>query len=375
MSKQILGILTATLALGLVLSGCAGVAPEGDPANSGGADSADVKAAEAVVSEYTGQPSAFPVTEPLAVLPAGARIAFMDCGSPICALFGDLIKEPAGELGMTVTSIEAGTTADGAAAAFDTVLEGGYDGVIVVGLAPSLWARELEELNAADIKIVTTGIDGIEPESVVATGHGGPGNYVGGEIMASWVVADSGGSADSVYFKTPEISASEASARGYVSQMETICPDCSVEVIDIPVSQFGAGGAQIAVDYLIANPDTRYAVFAIGEQAGGLPAAMRAADVTDVKTMLYAPDPSVLAGIKSGDFTAGVGLDLPTMVWTMVDSMARGVTDQPIDQLVLDEAIPRQILTADDLDGDLSAGWSGYPDFADRFNALWADAK
>ena len=124
---------------------------------------AETDKAKAVVESYSGHPSPFPITEPLLKKPTGKKIAIVDCGSPICGIFADVAEAPAKELGMIPTRIKSGTTADGVATAFDTVLEGHFDGVFVPALAPSLWDRYLEKLNADHVPVVTSGIIGPRP--------------------------------------------------------------------------------------------------------------------------------------------------------------------------------------------------------------------
>ena len=368
MHSKTLGVVAGAAAAALVLAGCqtGGDAPSGDA-------KADVAAAEAGVAKFA-EPSEFPVTERLEKLPTGARIAIVDCGSPICGLFADLAVTPAEMLGMTATRIEAGTTADGVAAAFDTVLEGGYDGVFVPAIVPSLWERDLDELNAAGIPVVTSGAIGVDPSKVVASGAAAPSSSSSGVLMADWVVAENGDDTNVVFYHTPELSFSQTINDAFLGEMEKLCPACPVRTVEIPVTQFGGGGAQIVVDDLLANPDTTSAVFAVGEQAIGLPTALKAADL-EVQTLLNSPDPSVLAGIQDGSFTAGIGVDLAVLTWTMIDSLARGITGQEVTDFVKGDPLVRQLLTADNLTGDVSHGWTGYPDFADRFAALWADAE
>jgi len=361
--------LALAAAAALVLAGC--TATEEPGTGSGGG--ADVAAAEAGLAPFL-EPSAFPVTEPLETLPTGARIAVLDCGSPICGLFGDLAVAPAEALGMTVTRIESGTTADGVASAFDTVIEGEFDGVFVPALAPSLWERELDELNEAGIPVVTSGISGLDPDKVVASMATSLSSTTSGALMADWAVTQEADATNAVFYTTPELSFSAAVNEGFIAELEKLCPDCTVRTVEIPVAQFGGGGAQIVVDDLLANPDTNVAAFAVGEQAIGLPSALRAVDL-EIKTILNSPDPSVLQGIKDEEFTSAIGVDLAVLTWTMIDSLARGIVGQEVGDAVHNDEIVRQLLTADVLPEDVSRGWSGYPDFAERFQALWADAQ
>lgn len=371
MHSKKLGVI-AIVAITVTLSACSTGAGTGNGSSSGA--KADVAAAKAGLKPFLDAPSEFPVTEPLAKLPTGAKIAVMDCGSPICSLFADLAVAPAKALGMTTTRIEAGTTADGVASAFDTVLSGDFDGVFVPAIAPSLWARQLDELNAAKIPVVTSGIIGIDPAKIVAAGAAEPSSYSSGVLMADWVVAQDGDKTNAVFYTTPELSFSATINKGFLAEMGKVCKGCTVRTVDIPVAQFGSGAPQIVVDDLEANPDTTTAAFAVGEQSIGLPSALKAADLK-VKTLLNSPDPSVLAGIKDGSYTAGIGVDLAVLTWTMIDSLARGITGQAVGQAVKDDDLVRQVLTADNLPADVKQGWTGYPDFAARFTKLWADAK
>jgi ribose transport system substrate-binding protein len=54
-----------------------------------------------------------------------------------------------------------------------------------------------------------------------------------------------------------------------------------------------------------------------------------------------------------------------------MDSLARLTTGQPAAPGAVQDIPPLQFLTAADLPGDVSKGWTGYPEFAQRFMALW----
>ncbi|GHF22590.1 sugar ABC transporter substrate-binding protein [Pseudolysinimonas yzui] len=361
--------VAAVAALALFLAGCSTAEDTNDDAGG-----VDVEAAQAAIQPYLDAPSAFPVTEPLETLPTGKRVALLDCGSPVCGLFAAIAVAPAEALGIELVRIEAGTTADGVAAAFDSVLEGGFDGVFVPALAPSLWERPLAELSAAGIPVVTSGVTGVDTTAVAVAGASEPSTELSGRLMALWAIAQDGADTDVVFYVTPEITFLNLLGEVFTETVTEECPGCSVRVVDIPVATFGSTAPQIVVDDLLAHPNTTAAVFGAGEQAIGLPSALTTADI-EVKTLFNAPDPAVLAGIQDGSYTAGFGLDLPVLTWTMVDSLARLMTDQEPAEAATNDELVRQFLTIDNLEGDVSHGWTGYPDFADRFLALWADAN
>jgi ribose transport system substrate-binding protein len=335
---------------------------------------ADVEAAKAFVERYSERPSPFPITEPLLKKPTGKKIAVVDCGSPICGIFADIAEAPANELGMMTTRIKSGTTADGVATAFDTVLDGHFDGVFVPALAPSLWDRYLDKLNAAHIAVVASGIIGLDQAKVPVAIAAEPSAMVSAAVMADWAVARDGGKLNTVFYTTPEISFIALIATNFVKDVKARCPTCQARVVEIPVATFGNKAPSIVVDDLLAHPKTTSAVFAVGEQAIGLASALKTADIK-LPIFLNSPDPSTLAQIQDGTYEAGFGSDLALMSWMAMDSLARLTTGQAPSEGARKDELVVQVLHAADLKGDLSHGWSGYPDFPRRFKALWANAK
>jgi len=63
------------------------------------------------------------------------------------------------------------------------------------------------------------------------------------------------------------------------------------------------------------------------------------------------------------------------MSWMAVDSLARLITGQAPSEGARKDELVLQVLHSSDIKGDVSHGWSGYPDFPARFKALWANAK
>jgi ribose transport system substrate-binding protein len=361
----------AVVVSSLVLAACG----SGSDGSSGdGAAEADTEAAEALIAPYTGQPSKFPITEPLATKPTGKRIAYLDCGTPICGLFYTLGKPPMEALGMSLTSIKSGLQADTVQAAFDTVIQDGYDGVFVPAIPPALWERGLEQLQAAEIPVVTSGAVGLDPTAVPVQQAGTQDSTRAGQVLAGQVVSETGGESDVAIYYTPELDFTNLIKDSFVAEMKKLCPDCAVRPVKVPVSTFGTTSQTVIVDDLQAKPDTKTAVFAVGEQAAGLPAALKTAGI-EIETIVNSPDPANLEAIQKGDLTLGFGLDLPVIAWTAADSLARLTTGQPVDPGATQDIAPRQMLKAADLQGDMSHGWTGYPDFADKFMALWAGAK
>ncbi|MGY1812347.1 sugar ABC transporter substrate-binding protein [Blastococcus sp. SYSU D00820] len=357
-------------ALALALTGCGG---DGGSGSSGGGANADVDAARQLIADYVDAPSAFPVSTPLEASPAGKRIAYMDCGTPICGLFYDLAQAPTAELGMELTRIDTGLNADTVATAFDTVVAGDYDGVFVPAIPAQLWESGLDALTDAGIPVVTSGMVGGDADRIPVRQASEVAQQLAGQLLAAYVVAENGDETDVVFYTTPELQLTTVIYEAFEAELAELCDGCAVRSAEIPAASFGTRSSSLVVDDLQAHPSTRTAVFAVGEQAAGLPAALETAGL-EVQTIANGPDPATLEQIQNGDMAAALGLDLPVVAWTVVDSLARLVTGQEVDPGAAADQPPMQFLTADNLPDDISHGWTGYPDFPERFGTLWAAA-
>jgi ribose transport system substrate-binding protein len=376
--RAALGI--AALASALLLTACGGSSspatassPSASGSGSGSTTGADVAAAKSAIAPYVGQASKFPIDTPLDKKPTGKRIAYLDCGTPICGLFSQLAQPAFQQLGMKLTTIKAGLKPDTVQAAFDTVIQDKYDGVFVPAIPPQLWARGLAALKSAEIPIVTTGVVDADPYVKVQQA-GTINSTTSGGLMADWVVAKHGADANVVLYYSPELAFQGVIKDAFLAEMTKVCSACKVRSVAISVTTFGTTAASTIVSDLQANPNTKTAVFGIGEQTPGLPAALKTANIK-IESVVNSPDPANLEEIKKGEFTVGLGLDLPVISWTAADTLARQVTGAEPAPGATADVPPEQFLGPSDLQFDVSKGWTAYPDFAKRFGALWSSAQ
>lgn len=354
----------------LALAACGG----SDSSGSEGAGSADTATAKEMIAPYVGQPSPFPISTPLETAPTGKKVAYMDCGTPICALFYDIASPAAEALGMELTRVDTGQAADTVSTAFDTAVNGGHDGVFVPAIPPALWERGLDALNEAGTPVVTTGVTGGDPSKIDVMQVSDVNVTEAAHLLAAYVVAEHGADVNAVLYRTPELPFTGLMADEFQQQMDELCDGCDVRIADIPASTLGNRAPSIIVDDLQAHPDTKTVIFSVGEQANGLAAAMKTANL-DAEMIANSPTPETLQQMKDGDIDAALGLDLAVIGWTAMDSLARLSTGAEADPGALADQPPMQFLTAEDLPEDVSHGWVAYPDFADRFMTLWAPAS
>jgi ribose transport system substrate-binding protein len=370
--RKYAGVAIALAAV-LTVGGCApAVAPD---QTNGSVGSADTARASELASVYLDGPSEFPVATPLETLPAGKRIAFIDCGTPICALFHALIEAPAAALGMEVLRIDAGHAADTVQAAFDAAIASEVDGVFVPGIDSALWERGLDDLTAAGIPVVTTGMTGGDAERIPLRHVSEVSIKRAADAMAGYVVAEQGADVNIVLYQTPELNFTTLFAEEFILTMQELCDSCVARTVDIPAAALGNRAPTIVADDLQAHPETSTALFGVGEQANGLTAALTTAGIDDREILVFIPGPETLQQTKDGLVDFVLGLDLTIIAWTTADTLAKLITGQAVDEFTLGDNPVMQFLAAEDLPADVSLGWTGYQDFPERFAALWANAK
>ena len=370
---------SAAALLALALAACGGSSSPSSGAGSSTTGSqvseADGKAAaSAAIEPLVGKPSAFPVNEPLGQpLPPGTKFAYLQCATTVCGLFGQLLAPPVAAIGGELTVVPSGSTASTSQAAVASVLALKPDAVLVAGVDPAQFGGGLKKLSDAGVKVVTISVaKDTAPFGITFNYIGADTAKSGGSLMADWVIARQGTASDVVFYGVPGIDYSDTMQKAFTDEMAKNCPSCKVRTVPIDIATLGTTASQTVVTDLQSKPSTKVAVFATSEVARGLPAALSAAGLNDIKTIGYAPTPANFQDIKDGKLTAGLGVDFALSGWVAVDAAARLILGQEPTAEEKAGEVPRQLLEQKDITFDFSRGWTGYPDFPQRFAKLWA---
>ncbi len=357
-------------------SGSSSAAAGSSSSASGSAQGgANVAAAKAAIAPYTGHPGAFPVSQPLSKpLPAGTKFAFMECGTSACGLVAKLLVPAVKEIGGTLVTVNAGSTAQSSQTAVSSVLALKPAAVLITGLNPTIFGGGLKTLSAAGIKVLTISVaEDTKPFGITFNYIGLQSTLLAGKLMADWVIATKGPKANVVFYGVPAIDFSSKQQQAFEQELQKNCPACTVRAVQIDVTTLGTTSASTVVSDLESHPSTNVAVFASAEIAQGLPSAMKAAGLS-VTTLGYAPQAEILQDIKAGGITAGLAADFPISVWAAVDAAARLIEgDQPTP---LEQAgeVPLQLLGQPDITFNPADGWTAYPGYQQRFAKLWHPA-
>jgi len=370
-----LSLAAGVTVLGLILSACgSGSEKNGNSGDPSGA-TADVAAAKALLEPYTGKASAFPVDQPLATRPsADSTFGFLQCVTPICGLVGSLLGSAADKLGVTFDVAKAGGSATSLQTSLDSLVEKKPDAILVPAVEPSVVSKQITALQKQNIPTVSNGIMEHAKFGFTAGILDVNAMQLVGNLLAGWSVERKGDNADIVFYTIPELSFAKVEENAFKAKVKELCPACSVRVEDISVTTIGTSAPAHVVSDLQAHPDTNVAIFSSLEAATGLPAAMTVAGLKGVATNGFGPSPANLQDIKSGGITAGLGLDLPVLTWMQMDVAARLATGQDLTAGEKEGIPPMQMLEQKDITFDPSKGWTGYPDYAERYAKLWGTA-
>jgi ribose transport system substrate-binding protein len=341
--------------------------------STGSAQEANVSAAKAALAPYSVAPTTFPLSDPLPEkLPAGKKFVFLQCGTPVCAGIGLFVQQAVKTIGGTITVLNAGNTAQTAKSAASSALALKPAAVLFGGLDPALFGGGLNTLSSAGIKVVSIQVTkDVKPYGVTFNYLGANLSQRNGKLLADWVIANGGAKPNAVLYTLPGLDVSAPMQSAFEAEMKANCSSCQVRVVPIDLATIGTTAPSTVVTDLQAHPATNVAAFVGLEAAAGLPAAMKSAGITSVKTVGFGPTAGNLQDIKDGNLTAGLAIDFPMSVWTAVDAAARLLEGaQPTASEQAGE-VPEQFLEQKDITFNPTLGWSAFPNYAQRFAQLW----
>ncbi len=370
--KAGLAAVLLPLAIGVAACGSTSTNSSTSSSSSGaaGGGSANVAAASATVARYTGKPTPFPVDQSLTKRPTGQKLAYLECSTPVCGLFAQLLIPTERLLGYKLIVVK-GASASGLQNAMTSIISQKPNGILLTAITPDQFASQLKQAVQAKIQMAANGVMNPQSYGIGASNFDQRLSLLAGKLLADWVISHHGSKANAVFYSIPELDFTSYEQKGYQQEMARLCPSCTNRYVPIPVATVGNTAPTRVVDDLQSHPDTKTAVFASEETVAGLPAALKASGL-HVEVTGFAPNPIALQYIKAGQISSGLGLDLGVMIWTEVDELVRLTTHQPLTAGERAGAVPIQFLYKNDLTGDVSKGWSAYPDFAQRFAKLWS---
>ncbi|NGO48179.1 sugar ABC transporter substrate-binding protein [Streptomyces ureilyticus] len=365
--------LTATVPVTalLALTACGGDAtPAAGASQAAAANSPGLAAAREAAEMYADRPARIPVTEPVGKeIPKGKQIDFILCGVQSCKDLADFFTAAAEELGWTVKQIPTQGTPESVQAAYEQAVRDKPDAVVASGFPRAVYAKQLAQLKAADIPVIQSNADDVVGDGISLLKNGPKDVGVQGEMIASWVVSDSGAKANTVYFDLPAYTILKPVKEGFAAKYEQWCESCALDSVDVPITSVGKDMPDRVVSYLRSHPKVTHVVFSLGLLNVGVPAALKTAGITGKHIVVNVGDAQNYQYIQSGLTDGAMALNSHETAWLQADALARHFTGQSMD-VAQQAVLPNMLVTKDNLpsaDGDFPL----IEDYEAQFKALW----
>jgi len=376
MRTRTMGFAAAALvgSAALLLAGCTTGGPA--PAGTGGtaAGGPDVDAAQEFLAPWlsSGQKKLL-IDEPLAApIPDGLKIAYLDVGTPVAKNMWQILQDVVKATGIQLDDIQTGQDPQSISTGMNTVVEGGYDGVINITLDPQSFQTQLAELKAKNVPIVSGSVMDTR-ENGMPEAFNGPDwmTSYGEGLAAAAVVRSEGKTSDFVLYTIPEFPFAQYQVTGFQDEMSKLCAGCNVRVVDIPIVDLGSTSTDDVVSDLQAHPETGYAVMIGDEGTVGLKQKLDLAGI-DVKWLGSWAIPPNLQQVASGDQDATFPVDFNLMMWTVADQLFREITKTSYEWPdAATRATALQTLVTKDNASQYPGGYLAIPDYQTQFEKLW----
>lgn len=357
---------------GLAIGGCGSGDDDVDAGTTTatGAGAAGLERAEATLAQLSGRPSQTIDATPLPSIPAGTRMVFLKCGVPACEPYVAGATAAARRIGVEMRVLDAGNAPQDQAKAWDQAISETPAAVLEVGFQLDLFGRQMGELAAKGIPIISGGDVGrgltgnIQPPETFVE--------IGGR-QADYVIANSQGKARVVFLYTPEIPLVVSVKEGFERRIRENCPDCELDTMQVQLRDIGRAIPAQLVSYMQQHPDTDWIAVGFGDLAAGVPEALKGAGIANAKITSGAGSKVNWGYIEDGNAQVmDLAVDNVMLGWWMVDRAVRAIAGEDASEPA---PLVQQYLTKDTIDFDLNEGWTAVDGYPDKFAAAWSGER
>lgn len=388
-NRRSAAVTAVTLALALGLAACgsdddtaspttgstSGSTSGSTPAEPDGA--AGLEEAKEIVAQYRQPPKWQGPEEPVDVSGlAGKKVVYISVNDaiPVLNYWSGRLKELLAEHGdVDMQVVDAKGSVDTANQGFQQAIATRADAVVIQALPASLFTAQIQQAQAAGIKVITanTGIPGD-----VSGGQDAEVSFdyeQVGRLIGAWMVADSEGEGKGLVISSDDVPASQPQAQGTISEVERLCPGCDVTLEDVQIPQWESSIPTLFQTTVNSEPDRTY-LFPLydGQALPGL-GALRTAGAKDVKVGAFNATPGIVEQLKdpSSPLKLEIGGQNEWWAYAAADQVFRVLADaEPVENYNIGLRI-FDSSNADLIEGDDEFAWYESPDYATEFPALW----
>lgn len=363
-------LLSALSALGVLAIGCGGGGSSSSSgggggtgsSEGGGATSAGIKAAEAVMKKVE-NPSINVKTPIGRPIPEGETVVFLACNLSTCQRPAETATEAAKAIGWNVKVLTDNLTPQSLENNVQTALN--IHPAVVVNDTLDLSPQELNEFKAAGIKVIGYG-NTPNPGYTVILRDVAYQEFVG-QIDAATIVTRSHLTSGKVGWPNQIGSAAgEGQEEGLRKGLAEFCPECELEVYELPTA-LNTNLASSIANWMRANPDIDNVVLAIESSMQGLHGALQAAGLSDKTFITQYATNAIVPFLQSGELKAAISPGDGAAGWLTMDTAIRLVLGLPTDENTAPEALVPALNEGTEVQ-EVSEGPEGYEQ---TFEKLW----
>lgn len=282
--------------------------------------------------------------------------------------------EEAGEAaGVKITIFDGQNSTNRYSEGINQAVAQGADGIILMAIQPSVVAEDLKAAETAGVQVLST-LNG-DPSEPVAPGTFGnlTADYTAdGELMAKWVLNDSGCTSNSVVVQSSPVHVWDLAAKGFESATEELCPDdCAVKTIDLDPANIANDLGNQLQTALQTSPETNYVV-PVWDSAVPLVAPVVATAGRPITVFAHDGITESLQLIAAGQDQQGTLAMAPSswIGWAAFDEVARAILGDEHPGYV----IPTRLVTGENVgDGSIADVSPEYVDFQAAFLEAWSE--
>jgi len=247
---------------------------------------------------------------------------------------------------------------------------------LLAGADPRFFEPQVKTAQAAGVKVVTSHLTGLEIPGPAGVDANTAIDYKqAGKLMADWTIAQTDAKVNALIIVSNEALSTDSLVDG-LTEAFAKCPDCTYEIVNVPIVDWATRIQPTVQGKLQANPGINYVIPIYDSMSTFVTPAIAISGKRDtVKVATFNGTPFVLDLIREGTVEMDIGENLDWIAHAMLDAEMRLLCGL---EPVTDSKVPLRIFTADNIAevGDPAEASKGYGDaYVEGYRKLWKVAE
>ncbi len=250
----------------------------------------------------------------------------------------------------------------------------GFDLVsLLAGADPRFFEPQVAAAQDKGVKVVTSHLTGLEIDGPAGVDANTAIDYKqAGKLMADWTIARTDGQVNALILVSNEALSTDSLTAGLTEAFDENCPDCTYEIVNVPIVDWANRIQPTVQGKLQANADLNYVIPIYDSMSTFVTPAIAIAGKRDsVKVATFNGTPFVLDLVRDGSVEMDIGENLDWIAHAMLDAEMRLLCGlEPI----TDSKVPLRVFTADNISevGTPAEASQGYGDaYVQGYRDLW----